>query len=130
MTKYCQEAVQYGEVPHPASKPFNKVLVILNPVADKRAGAKTVCSLGYRYRYVYLEYNNIHRHSLYYLISFQFEAYCAPLLHLAGIKIEVVKTDSVGHARRYIEELDVLPDAILVASGDGTLSEAVTGTQN
>lgn len=36
-------------------------------------------------------------------------------------------TDSEGHARRYVEELEVLPDALLIAGGDGTVSEAVTG---
>lgn len=58
---------------------------------------------------------------------FQFDEYCAPILHLAGIPIDVVKTDSEGHARRYIEELESLPETILVAGGDGTVSEAVTG---
>lgn len=42
MTKYCQEAKQYGELPHPAQKAFSKVLVILNPVADKRSAAGSV----------------------------------------------------------------------------------------
>lgn len=60
-------------------------------------------------------------------LAFQFEKYCAPILHLAGIAIEVIKTDSEGHARRHIEELESLPDSILVAGGDGTLSETITG---
>lgn len=42
MIRYCQEAKQYGEVPHSAQKPFNKVLVLLNPAADKRSAAATV----------------------------------------------------------------------------------------
>lgn len=41
--------------------------------------------------------------------------------------MELVQTDSEGHARRYVEELETLPDALLVAGGDGTVSEAVTG---
>lgn len=41
--------------------------------------------------------------------------------------MDVIKTDSEGHARRYIEELDALPDAILVAGGDGTVSETISG---
>lgn len=36
-------------------------------------------------------------------------------------------TDSEGHARRYLEQLEKIPDAILIAGGDGTVSEAVTG---
>lgn len=57
----------------------------------------------------------------------QYEAYCAPILHLGGLPVDIVKTDSEGHARRYIEELETLPEIILCAGGDGTLSEIVTG---
>lgn len=57
----------------------------------------------------------------------QYDEYCAPILHLGGLLVDVVKTDSEGHARRYIEELDTLPETILCAGGDGTLSEVVTG---
>lgn len=39
----------------------------------------------------------------------------------------MVQTDSEGHARRYVEELETLPDALLIAGGDGTVSEAITG---
>lgn len=41
--------------------------------------------------------------------------------------MDVVKTDSEGHCRRYLEELTNLPDVVLIAGGDGTVSEAVTG---
>lgn len=58
---------------------------------------------------------------------FQYDDYCAPILHLGGLSIDLVKTDSEGHARRYIEEIDELPEVILCAGGDGTLSDIVTG---
>lgn len=48
-------------------------------------------------------------------------------MNLGGLSIDIVKTDSEGHARRYVEELNTLPEAILCAGGDGTLSEIVTG---
>lgn len=38
-----------------------------------------------------------------------------------------MKTESEAHARTYVEQLDTLPQAILCAGGDGTLSEIVTG---
>lgn len=60
-------------------------------------------------------------------LNFQFEKYCEPILNLGGVCIDIVKTDSEAHARRYVEELEVLPEAILCAGGDGTLSEIVTG---
>ncbi|XP_037050418.1 acylglycerol kinase, mitochondrial-like [Bradysia coprophila] len=97
MRKYCQEAVSYGDVGEPVTAKQKTVLVILNPVADKKSAVDS------------------------------FEKYCAPILHLAGIAIEIIKTDSEGHARRYIEELESLPDSILVAGGDGTVSETITG---
>jgi len=97
MRKYCEEATAYGDVAEPVTAKQKKVLVILNPVADKKSASES------------------------------FEKYCAPILHLAGLSIEVIKTDSEGHARRYVEELDSLPDAILVAGGDGTISETITG---
>lgn len=58
----------------------------------------------------------------------QFEQYCAPILNLGGLSIDIVKTEHEGHARRYVEELETLPQAILCAGGDGTLCEIVTGS--
>ncbi|XP_031640699.1 acylglycerol kinase, mitochondrial [Contarinia nasturtii] len=97
MRHYCAEASIYGDKTQAALQPFAKIIVILNPVADKKSATDT------------------------------FEKYCAPILYLGGLSIDIVKTDSEAHARRYIEELDTLPDAILCAGGDGTLSEIVTG---
>lgn len=60
-------------------------------------------------------------------IFFQFEKFCEPILNLAGFYIEIISTDYEGHARKYVEDIPKLPNAILVAGGDGTLSETVTG---
>lgn len=46
---------------------------------------------------------------------------------MAGISVTVLTTDSEAHARKLIAELNVPTDGILVAGGDGTLSEVVTG---
>lgn len=56
-----------------------------------------------------------------------FESYCEPLLHLAGISVTVIQTASENHARDLIKNLNVPTDAIVVAGGDGTLSDVVTG---
>lgn len=53
--------------------------------------------------------------------------YCEPILNLAGFYVEIISTDSEGYARRYVEELPKLPNAILIAGGDGTVSEVITG---
>lgn len=98
MREYCTEARKYGDTKAPITATLKKVLVVLNPAANKRKAEEN------------------------------FESYCAPILHLAGFNVEVVKTQSELHAIRYIEEeLTEYPDAIVVAGGDGTLSEAITG---
>ncbi|EDW88776.1 acylglycerol kinase, mitochondrial [Drosophila yakuba] len=74
-----------------------KVLVVMNPVANKKRSEKF------------------------------FKNYCEPVLHLAGYSVEVLRTNHIGHAKTYVEELATLPDAIVVAGGDGTSSEVVTG---
>lgn len=98
MRSACSEAVQYGNQLLPDGANNRRVIVILNPTANKREAAKS------------------------------YEKFCGPVLYLAGIRVDIVKTEAEGFARSYIEtELKELPDAILVAGGDGTLSEVVTG---
>lgn len=97
MREYCTEATQYGEQLLPLPQEPKRLIVILNPAANKKKAKET------------------------------FESYCEPILHLGGFLVEIVQTDSEGHARRYVEDLPKLPNAILVAGGEGTLSEAVTG---
>uniref|UniRef100_A0A336LLJ1 Acylglycerol kinase, mitochondrial n=1 Tax=Culicoides sonorensis TaxID=179676 RepID=A0A336LLJ1_CULSO len=97
MRKYCSEATQYGEQLLPIPQEPKRLIVILNPAANKKKAKES------------------------------FEEYCEPILHLGGFLVEIVQTDSEGHARRYVEDLPKLPNAILVAGGEGTLSEAVTG---
>lgn len=96
MQAYCQKAANYGSEPLPPNVKARHITVILNPNANKRKSTK------------------------------EFEKYCAPLLHLAGIFIEVIKTESEGHAKTLMDTLGGT-DAIVVAGGDGTLSEVVTG---
>lgn len=50
-----------------------------------------------------------------------------PLLYLAGIIVTIIKTQSGSHARNAIIDLETPTDAIIVAGGDGTLSDVVTG---
>lgn len=55
-----------------------------------------------------------------------FEKYCAPLLYLAGFCVTIIQTESEGQARLLVKDLKDT-DAIIVAGGDGTVSETVTG---
>ncbi|KAK3100613.1 hypothetical protein FSP39_022619, partial [Pinctada imbricata] len=48
----------------------------------------------------------------------------APLLHLAGLEVNLVKTEYEGQVKKYLEVLEKKDtDAIVVAGGDGTLLE-------
>lgn len=48
-------------------------------------------------------------------------------MHLAGISTTIVDVQSGGHARNVITNLETPTDAIIVAGGDGTLSDVITG---
>ncbi|XP_044253994.1 acylglycerol kinase, mitochondrial [Tribolium madens] len=96
MRVYCEKAAKLGEAPIRVEADPRTVTVILNPNANRRKAGD------------------------------EFEKYCAPLLHLAGICVNVVKTESEGHARSLIGDLNGT-DAVVVAGGDGTVSEVITG---
>uniref|UniRef100_A0A3B3Z8P5 Acylglycerol kinase, mitochondrial n=1 Tax=Periophthalmus magnuspinnatus TaxID=409849 RepID=A0A3B3Z8P5_9GOBI len=54
-----------------------------------------------------------------------FEKNAAPILHLAGVDITIVKTDYEGQAKKLIELMEQT-DMLIVAGGDGTL-QVITG---
>lgn len=97
MRAACKEAARYGDSLIPMERNPTAVTVILNPVANKRNAKK------------------------------DYEKYCEPLLHLAGLQVDVVQTASEGNAKEIVESLRGT-EAIIVAGGDGTLSETVTGS--
>lgn len=97
MRMYCEESRKYGEVPIENTEYPRKVTVILNPNANKRKATKL------------------------------FESYCAPILNVAGMCVDVIQTQSEGHARILVEELKDITDGIIIAGGDGTISEVITG---
>jgi len=97
MRELAREALSYGTVTlSGVQAPAYTVTVILNPVASGGKGRKL------------------------------YEKYCAPLLHLAGMKVSVIRTESEGEAKD-IMEIMTDAEAVLVAGGDGTLMETVTG---
>ncbi|KAM9815294.1 acylglycerol kinase, mitochondrial [Syngnathus typhle] len=55
-----------------------------------------------------------------------FEKNAAPILHLAGIEITIVKMDYEGQAKKLMDLMEQT-DMLIVAGGDGTLQEVVTG---
>uniref|UniRef100_A0A1B6E9W4 Acylglycerol kinase, mitochondrial n=1 Tax=Clastoptera arizonana TaxID=38151 RepID=A0A1B6E9W4_9HEMI len=97
MREYCEVAQQYGDMPIPVELQPRHIVVILNPNANKRKAKE------------------------------QFDKYCAPLLHLAGNTVTILQTTKEGHARDLVKNLPINTDALVIAGGDGTLSEAITG---
>ncbi|KAL0968512.1 hypothetical protein UPYG_G00267850 [Umbra pygmaea] len=55
-----------------------------------------------------------------------FEKNAAPILHLAGVEVTLVKTDYEGQAKKLMELMEQT-DVLIVAGGDGTLQEVITG---
>lgn len=55
-----------------------------------------------------------------------FEKNAAPILHLAGVEITLVRTDYEGQAKKLLEFMEHT-DMLIVAGGDGTLQEVITG---
>ncbi|GFS29355.1 acylglycerol kinase, mitochondrial [Nephila pilipes] len=56
----------------------------------------------------------------------QFEKFAAPLLHLAGFRVSVFQTEREKQAGDLMQIM-ANTDAVIIAGGDGTLQEAVTG---
>ncbi|KAM7414163.1 hypothetical protein PAMA_019130 [Pampus argenteus] len=92
----CLQAREFGRQQIAPQDRLKKATVILNPAA---------CSG---------KANNL------------FEKNAAPILHLAGVEITIVKTDYEGQAKKLVDLMEQT-DILIVAGGDGTLQEVVTG---
>ncbi|XP_033823710.1 acylglycerol kinase, mitochondrial [Periophthalmus magnuspinnatus] len=92
----CLEAREFGRQLIGSQERLKKATVILNPAASRGKA------------------NNL------------FEKNAAPILHLAGVDITIVKTDYEGQAKKLIELMEQT-DMLIVAGGDGTLQEVITG---
>eukprot|EP00088_Acartia_fossae_P042010 TRINITY_DN4398_c0_g1_i6.p1 TRINITY_DN4398_c0_g1~~TRINITY_DN4398_c0_g1_i6.p1 ORF type:complete len:514 (+),score=84.47 TRINITY_DN4398_c0_g1_i6:50-1591(+) len=96
MRNFCREALTYGAAPIGVHQKNYHVTVILNPASSGGKARKL------------------------------FEQYSAPILHLAGFKVSIQKTEGREEAKELMKIMDNC-DAVLVGGGDGTLMEAITG---
>ncbi|NXX91441.1 AGK protein, partial [Centropus bengalensis] len=90
----CQEAQAFGNQLIPATMPLKKATVFLNPAACKGKARNL------------------------------FEKNAAPILHLSGMDVTVVKTDYEGQAKKLLELMENT-DLIIIAGGDGTVQEVL-----
>lgn len=92
----CLEAREFGRQQIAPHEQLRKATVILNPAACNGKARKL------------------------------FDKNAAPILHLAGVEITIVKTDYEGQAKKLMEFMEQT-DMLIVAGGGGTLQEVVTG---
>ncbi|XP_034444135.1 acylglycerol kinase, mitochondrial [Hippoglossus hippoglossus] len=92
----CLVAREFGRQQIAPQERLRKAMVIMNPAACNGKASKL------------------------------FEKNAAPILHLAGVEVTVVKTDYEGQAKKMIELMEHT-DMLIVAGGDGTLQEVITG---
>uniref|UniRef100_A0A803VLK5 Acylglycerol kinase, mitochondrial n=1 Tax=Ficedula albicollis TaxID=59894 RepID=A0A803VLK5_FICAL len=90
----CQEAQAFGNQLIRATVPLKKATVFLNPAACKGKAVNL------------------------------FEKNAAPILHLSGMDVTVVRTDYEGQAKRLMELMEST-DVIIIAGGDGTVQEVL-----
>ncbi|NXW13673.1 AGK protein, partial [Circaetus pectoralis] len=84
----------FGNQLIPSSMPLKKATVFLNPAACKGKARNL------------------------------FEKNAAPILHLSGLDVTVVKTDYEGQAKKLLELMENT-DLIIIAGGDGTVQEVL-----
>ena len=102
MQAYCYETLKYSR--EKVTKPetaMKRVTVFLNPVANGERG------------------------------KFLYDKNVAPLLHLSGLDVRLVRLEKNSEANAYMKELDVTDtDCIVVAGGNATLNEVISGLAN
>jgi acylglycerol kinase len=63
--------------------------------------------------------------------KFLYDKNVAPLLHLSGLDVRLVRLEKNSEANAYMKELDVNDtDCIVVAGGNATLNEVISGLAN
>ncbi|KAJ8298276.1 hypothetical protein KUTeg_024807 [Tegillarca granosa] len=96
--KFCLEAKKFGDAKYDRNNRPRRITVFLNPAASSGKARKL------------------------------FEKNAGPILYLAGLEVNVVKTEYEGQVKKFMSVLETKDtDGIVIAGGDGTLLEAVTG---
>lgn len=95
---YCYEALKYGKQRMDPTKNLRRITVFLNPISGKERG------------------------------KFLYEKHVAPLLHLSGLDVRLIRLEKNSEANEYMKEIDLKEtDCIVVAGGNATLNEVISG---
>ncbi|XP_028405581.1 acylglycerol kinase, mitochondrial-like [Dendronephthya gigantea] len=95
--EFCFKGKKYGDEKILAIKRPRRLLLFLNPEANDGKALKS------------------------------YERDAAPILHLGGVEITTIKTDYEGQCKALTQYLDPSIDGIVIAGGDGTFLEVLTG---
>ena len=95
---YCYEALKYSQERVNPEHTVRRVTVFINPIANNERG------------------------------RFLYDKNVAPLLHLAGLDVRVVRLEKNSEANAYMKEIDLNDtDCVVVAGGNATLNEVISG---
>lgn len=98
---YCYESLKFSKEKIPPMQKLRRITVFLNPISNND-NSKTL-----------------------------FDKYVAPMLHLSGLDVRVVRLDSKSDTKDYMSVInDEDTDCIVIAGGNATLSEVVTTLVN
>lgn len=101
MQAYCYEALKYSREKVKESDAIKRVTIFLNPIANGERG------------------------------KFLYDKHVAPLLHLSGLDVRLVRLEKNSEANAYMKEIDAKDtDCIVVAGGNATLNEVISGLAN
>jgi len=102
MQAYCYEALKFSreQIKQPDAM-IKRVTIFLNPIANGERG------------------------------KFLYDKHVAPLLHLSGLDVRLVRLERNSEANAYMKEIDANDtDCIVVAGGNATLNEVISGLAN
>lgn len=98
---YCFEALKYSKEKVAPTQKIRRITVFLNPISNNERGKSL------------------------------FEKYVAPMLHLSGLDVRIIRLDSKNEAKQYMEVIDDKDtDCIVIAGGNRTITEALSSLLN
>jgi diacylglycerol kinase family enzyme len=101
LQSYCLNALKYSKEKFNPESNIKRVTVFLNPIANKERG------------------------------RFLYDKHIAPLLYLSGLDVRLIRLEKNSEANEYMKALDLNDtDCIVVAGGNATLNEVISGLMN
>jgi acylglycerol kinase len=95
---YCYEALKYSREKIAPEQTIRRVTIFLNPIANRERG------------------------------KYLFDKNVAPILNLSGLDVRLIRLDKNSEANEYMKEIDLNDtDAIVVAGGNATVNEVISG---